>query len=172
MAENWQTINAKNGCTLYGKSFIPFGKEGDMGDTLMTNFIQQQNKFLAKTKQRILHNLSDVKKIIEIVLGEEVEMDLAGTTLTDIFFNHQDKNGIRLIDAIEEKSNGGLCHFLFQHDKSEEVDKMLQHIYEMLSSIGYWDECHTHFRYLPSMPINKVGKNLSTTQPSFWTNHL
>jgi hypothetical protein len=27
MAEKWQMINAKNGGTLYGKTFIPFGKE-------------------------------------------------------------------------------------------------------------------------------------------------
>jgi hypothetical protein len=28
VAEKWQNINAKNGGTLYGKIFIPFGKEG------------------------------------------------------------------------------------------------------------------------------------------------
>jgi hypothetical protein len=49
MAEKWQRINAKNGGTLYGKICIPFGKEGDMGDAIMTNVIQQQNKFLAET---------------------------------------------------------------------------------------------------------------------------
>jgi hypothetical protein len=40
MADKWQRINAKNGGTLYGKTFIPFGKEGDMGDAIMTNVIQ------------------------------------------------------------------------------------------------------------------------------------
>jgi hypothetical protein len=40
MAEKWQKINAKNGGTLFGKTFIPFGKEGDMGDAIMTNVIQ------------------------------------------------------------------------------------------------------------------------------------
>jgi hypothetical protein len=31
MADKWQKINDKNGGTLYGKTFIPFGKEGDRG---------------------------------------------------------------------------------------------------------------------------------------------
>jgi hypothetical protein len=39
MTEKWQKINAKNGGTLYGKIFITFGKEGDMGDPIMTNVI-------------------------------------------------------------------------------------------------------------------------------------
>jgi hypothetical protein len=60
MAEKWQKINAKNRGTMYGKPFILFGKEGDIGGAIMTNFIQQQNQFMAKTKQRIVHNLSDV----------------------------------------------------------------------------------------------------------------
>jgi hypothetical protein len=149
MAEKWQSINAKNGGTLYGKTFIPFGKEGDMGDAVMTNVIQQQNKFLAETKQRIVHNLNDVDDIIEIALGEDVDMDPAGITLRDIFFNYHDKHGNRLIDAIEKTSTGGTYRFLFQQNKTEEVDKMLEHIDETLTSIGDWEECHTHFRYLP-----------------------
>jgi hypothetical protein len=71
-----------------------------MGDAIMTNVIQQQNKFLAETKQCIVHNINDVDKIIEIALGEDVDMDPAGITLRDIFFNYHDKNGNRLIDAI------------------------------------------------------------------------
>jgi hypothetical protein len=69
---------------LYGKKIIPFGKEGDMGDTIMTNVIQQQNKFLAETKQRIVHNRNDVDEIIEIALGEDVDMDPTGITLRDL----------------------------------------------------------------------------------------
>jgi hypothetical protein len=81
MAEKWQMINANNRGTLYGKPFIPFRKEGDMGGAIITNVIQQQNKILAETKQRIVHNLSDVDEIIEIALGEDVEMHPAGITL-------------------------------------------------------------------------------------------
>jgi hypothetical protein len=43
MAEKLQKINTNNGGTLYGKTFIPRGKEGDMGDAIMTNVIQQQH---------------------------------------------------------------------------------------------------------------------------------
>jgi hypothetical protein len=105
MTEKWQKINAKNGGTLCGKTFIPFRKEGDMGDAIMTNVIQQQNKFLSETKQRIVYNLSDVDEIIEIALGEDIDMDPAGITLKDIFYNNQDKEGNRLIDAIEKNKH-------------------------------------------------------------------
>jgi hypothetical protein len=136
-----------------------------MGDTILTNVIQQQNKFVDETKQRIVHNLNNVDDIIEIALGEDVDMDPAGITLRDIFFNYHDKNGNRLIDAIENKSTGGTCRFLFQQTKTEEVDKMLEHIDETLTSIGDWEECHTHFRYLPLIPISLVGRIPRTTQP-------
>jgi hypothetical protein len=105
MAENWQNINPKNGGTLFGKTFIPFGKEGDMGDAIMTNVIQQQQKFFSETKQRFVYNLSDVDEIIEIALGEEADMDPAGITIRDIFYNHQDKEGNRLIYAIEKNNH-------------------------------------------------------------------
>jgi predicted nicotinamide N-methyase len=139
MAEKWQKINANNGGTLYDKTFIPFGKEGGVGDVIMTNVIQQQNNFLAETKQRIIHNLSDVDEIIEIALGEDVDMYQAVIILRDIFYNHQDKEGNRLIDAIEKTSTGGTYCFLFQQNKAEEVYKMLEHIDETLHSIGDWD---------------------------------
>jgi hypothetical protein len=84
MAEKWQKINVKNGGTLFGKNFIPFGKEEDKGDVIMMNAFQQQNKFLAETKQRIVYNLRDVEEIIEIALGEDVNMDPAGITLCTI----------------------------------------------------------------------------------------
>jgi hypothetical protein len=41
----------------------------------MTNVIQQQNKFLAETKQRIIHNVNDVdemeaQKSVAVTLGD------------------------------------------------------------------------------------------------------
>jgi hypothetical protein len=133
---------------------------------------KQQHKFLAETKHRIVHNINDVDEIIEIALGEDVYMDPAGIMLRDIFFNYHDKNGKRLIDTIEKTSTGGTYRFLFQQNKTEEVDKMLEHIDETLTSIGDWEECHTHFRYLPSIPISVVGWIPRTTQSAFWANNL
>jgi hypothetical protein len=66
-------------------------KEGYMVDAIMTNVIQQQNKFVSETKQCIVHNLSNVDEIIETALGEDVNMDPSGISLRDIFYNHQDK---------------------------------------------------------------------------------
>jgi hypothetical protein len=41
MAEKWQKLTAKNGGTLFGKTIIPFGKEGDIVDEVMTNIVQK-----------------------------------------------------------------------------------------------------------------------------------
>jgi hypothetical protein len=57
----------------------------------MTHIIQQQNHFLAKTKQRIIHNLSDVDEIIKIAPGKYVDMVSAGITLRYILFNTRTK---------------------------------------------------------------------------------
>jgi hypothetical protein len=147
-------------------------KHSSMGRSIMTNVIQQQNQFMAETKQRMVHNLSDVGEIIEIVLGEDIDMDQAGITLRDIFYNHKHTDGDRIIDAIEKKSTGGTYHFLFQKFKAEEVDKMLEHIDEMIKSNGDWEECHTHFWYLQSIPISVVVSVPRTTRPAFWASHL
>jgi hypothetical protein len=137
MAEKWQRIHAKNGGTLYGKTFIPFEKEGDMGDAIMTNVTQQQHKFLAETKQLIVHNLNNVDEIIEISLGEDVDMDPAGITLRDIFFTYHDKNGNRLIDAIEKTSTGGTYRFLFQQNKTEEAYRRDFDVHRRLGRVSY-----------------------------------
>jgi hypothetical protein len=164
MAEKWQRINAKNGGTLLGKTFIPFGKEGDMGDAIMKNVKQQQNKLLAETKQHIVHNLNDVDEIIEIALGEDVDMDPAVITLRDIFFNYQDKSGNRLIDAIKKTSTGGTYRLLFQQSKTEEVDKMLEHIDNTLTSIGDLG------RVSHAFPLSTIDANKSSgTNPTHHT---
>jgi hypothetical protein len=38
MAEKWQGLTANIGGTLWGKTFIPFGREGVMGDAVMTEY--------------------------------------------------------------------------------------------------------------------------------------
>jgi hypothetical protein len=43
MARKWQKLTAKKGGTLFRKTAIPFGKEGDIGDEVMTIIIQQQD---------------------------------------------------------------------------------------------------------------------------------
>jgi hypothetical protein len=76
MAEKWQQLDAKTGGSLFGKKFIPFGKEGDPGDDIMTAIISKQNRFLKNSKQRIIHNLNDIDEIVEISIADDVDMDM------------------------------------------------------------------------------------------------
>jgi hypothetical protein len=66
MAEKWQKSNTKNGGTLYGKTFIPFGKEGDMGDAIMTNLIQWQKKSWQKQNSRSSTTLATLTKLLKL----------------------------------------------------------------------------------------------------------
>jgi hypothetical protein len=42
MAEEWQGLTAKTDGTLWDKTFIPFRRDGDIGDAVMTAVFQQQ----------------------------------------------------------------------------------------------------------------------------------
>jgi hypothetical protein len=68
-------MKGKTGGNLFGKSFIPFGKEDDIGDEVMINIIQQQKNFLRSTKQLIVQNINDIECPIDIVTGSAEDMD-------------------------------------------------------------------------------------------------
>jgi hypothetical protein len=104
MAEKWQKLTAKNGGTLFSKNFIPFGKEGDIGDEVMTNIIQQQNNFLRSTKQRIVQNLNDIDCPIDIISWSGEEIDAATISLRDVLYQYKDGEGTQLIESIEKKT--------------------------------------------------------------------
>jgi hypothetical protein len=62
----WQKVSPLRGVPLVGKHFIPFGKSGDMGDSITTQIIHLQNAMLKSTKQRVLANLNDIDAVIEM----------------------------------------------------------------------------------------------------------
>jgi hypothetical protein len=61
--------DSEKGGTLFGKTFILFGKEVDVGDEVMKNIIKQHNLFLSSTKQRIVQNPNDIDCPIDTVTG-------------------------------------------------------------------------------------------------------
>jgi hypothetical protein len=98
--------DSKNGGTLFGKTFIPFGKEGGIGDEVMTNIIQQKNVSLRSTKKCIVQNLNDIDCPINIVSGSGEELDAATISLRDVFYQYKYIEGKQLIDAIEKTNTG------------------------------------------------------------------
>jgi hypothetical protein len=172
MAEKWQKLTAKNGGTLFGKTFIPFGKEGDIGDEVMTNIIQQQNYFLRSTKQRIVQNLNDIDFPIDIISGSGEEIDAATISLRDMFYQYKDAEGKQLIDSIEKTNTGGTYRFLFHEKKTKLIDNMLNNLDAALDEIGAWGECDAHYRYMMTYPIGVVGRVAKSTPTAFWTNNL
>jgi hypothetical protein len=75
MAEKWQSMTAKTGGTLFGKNIITFGKEGDIGDEVLTNIIQHQKNFLRPTNQRIVKTLNGIDCPIAILTFSAEDMD-------------------------------------------------------------------------------------------------
>jgi hypothetical protein len=174
MAEKWQGLTAKTGGTLWGKTFIPFGREVDMGDDVMTAVFQQKNKYLQEATQRIVQNLADIDEIIEIDMNDEDDEEMEGTGMTLIhsFLQYLDKQGQSLLQPIEQTSTGGTYRFIFDKSKVIEVDAMLASIDSDLDKIGQWEECNTHYRYLPSNPITVIGSIPRSTPNTLWANNL
>jgi hypothetical protein len=75
----------KTDATLLCQTFIPFGKEGDIGYNVMTTIIQQQNTLLWAIKQRIVPNLNDIDCLIDIATGSEEDMDASTIVFREIF---------------------------------------------------------------------------------------
>jgi hypothetical protein len=172
MAEKWQRMTVKNGGNLFGKTFIPFGKEGDTGDEAMTNIIQQQNLFLHSTKQHIVQNLKHIDCPIDIVTGSAEDLDAATATLRDIFYQYKDEEGGQLFDAIQKPNTRGTYIFLFHESKAETFDNMINNLDATLDAFGAWDDCEVYFRYLTALPIILVGRVVNYTPTAFWGNHL
>jgi hypothetical protein len=145
MVEKWQRMTAKNGGTLFGKTFIPIGKEGHIGYEVMTNIIQQHNNFLRSTKQRIVQNLNDIDFPITIFKGSAEAMDAATFTLRGIFYQNKDNDGGKLLDAIEKTNRGGTYRFIFHESNIYNVDNMLNSLDATLDAFGAWDDCDVHF---------------------------
>jgi hypothetical protein len=150
MAEKWQRMAAKTAGTLFGNFFFPFGKEGEIGDDVMTNIIQQPNNFLHSTNQHIVQNLNDIDCPIDIVTGSAEDMDSATVTIRDICYKYKDGEGGQLFDAIEKTNKGGTYRFLFHESKIEIVDNMINNLDATLDAFGALDDCDLRFRYLTS----------------------
>jgi hypothetical protein len=161
-----------NGGTLFGKTFIPFGKEGDIGDEVMTNIIQQQPDFLRSTKQHIVQNLNDIDCPIDIISGSGEEIDASTISLRDVFYQYKDSEDKQLIEAIEKKNTGGTYIFLFHEKKTESIDNRLNNLKASLDEIGAWGECDVHYRYMTAYPIDVVVRVAKSTPTAFWTNQL
>jgi hypothetical protein len=115
MAKKWQQLDAKTGGYLFGNKFIPFGKEGNLGDDIMMAIISKQNRFLKNSKQRIINNLNDLDEIVEISLADDMDMDMeaSGVTIREVLYNHKDAKGAQLFELIEKTNNGGTYRVLF-----------------------------------------------------------
>jgi hypothetical protein len=94
IAKMWQKVSPLRGGPLVGKHFVPFGKSGDMGDSITTQTIHRQNAMLKSTKHRVLTNLNDIDAVIEMETPETATFGHSGMfTLREAFLSYKDDAG-------------------------------------------------------------------------------
>jgi hypothetical protein len=136
----WQKVSLHKGAPLVGKYFIPFGKSGDMGDSITTQIIHRQNAMLKPTNQQVLTNLNDIDAIIEMETPETATFGNNGSfNLREAFLSYKDDAGASNLSAIEATQTGGTYRFLFKDNNRASVDMILTDIDEKLEAIGKSD---------------------------------
>jgi hypothetical protein len=169
IAKMWQKVSPHRVAPLVGKHFVPFGKSGDMGDTITTQIIHHQNAMLKSTKQRVLTNLSDIDAVIEMETPATENFGHNSMfTLREAFLSYKDDAGEPIFSAIEATQTSGTYHLLFNDNSHEAVDNILIAIDEKLDAIGNWNDASVHYRYITMNDVEVSGQNAQAQGKSFW----
>jgi hypothetical protein len=172
IAKMWQKVSLLRGGPLVGKHFVPFGKSGDMGDSITAHIIHRQNAMLKSTKQRFLANLNDIDAIIEMETPETATFGHNGMfTPRGAFLSYKDDAGELIFSAIEATQTSGTYRLLFNDNIHAAVDMILTDIDEKLEAIGNWDDASVHYRYITMDDVEVSGKNAQAQGKSFWQEH-
>jgi hypothetical protein len=160
ISKMWQKLSLLKGGPLVGKNFVPFGKSGDMGDSITTQIIHHQNAMLKSTKQWVLTNLNDIDAIIKMETPETATFGHNGMfTIWEAFLSYKDDAGEPIFSDIEAAQTGGTYRFLFNDNNHAAVDMILTDIDEKLEAIGNWDDAPVHYRYITMDDVEVSGKN-------------
>jgi hypothetical protein len=171
IAKMWQKVSLPKGSPLVGKHFVPFGKSGDMGDSITTH-IHRQNAMLKSTKQRVLINLKDIYAIIKMETPETATFGHNGSfTLREAFLSYKEDAGATVFSAIEATQTGGTYRFLFNDNNHAAVDMIITDIDEKLEAIGNWDDASVHYRYITIDDVEVSSKNAQAQGIFFWQEH-
>jgi hypothetical protein len=172
IAKMRQKVSPLRGGTLVGKRLFPFGKSGDMGDSITTQIIHRQNAMLKSTNQRVLTNLNDIDAVIEMETPETATFGHIGMfTLQETFLSYKDDAGEPIFSAIEATQTSGTYRLLFNDNNHAAVDKILTDIDEKLEAIGNWDDASVHYRYITMDDVEVSGKNAQAQGKLFWQEH-
>jgi hypothetical protein len=172
IAKMLQKVSPIRGGPLVGRKFVPFGKSGDMGDSITTQIIHSQNAMLKLTKQRVLTNLNDIDAVIKMETPETATSGHNGMfTLREAFLSYKDDAREPIFSAIEAIQTSGIYRLLFNDNNHAAIDKILTDIDEKLEAIGNWDDASVHYRYITMDDVEVSGKNAHAQGKSFWQEH-
>jgi hypothetical protein len=127
--ERWEKLTTISGGCLYGKSFIPFGKECGLHDSTMNYLIQQHNIFLNTTKHRIAKKMNTIDEIMEVELKNSKNDGMNDMAQLVV------KGKIPFAGMEKTKVPGSFC-ILFHEQKPNVVDTFLLDIDTKLEDLG------------------------------------
>jgi hypothetical protein len=172
IAKMWQKVSPHRVAPLVGKHFVPFGKPGDMGDTITTQIIHRQNAMLKSIKQRVLTNLNDIDAVIEMETPATANFGHNSMfTLREAFLSYKDDAGEPIFSAIEATQTSGTYRLLFNDNKHEAVENILIEVDEKLDAIGNWNDASVHYRCITMNDVEVPGQNAQAQGNSLWQEH-
>jgi hypothetical protein len=132
----WQKFSPHRGAPLVGKHCVPFGKSGDMGDTITTQIIDRQNAMLESTKQQVLTNLNEIDAVIKMETPATENFGRNSMfTLREAFLSYNDDAGEPILSAFEATQKSGTYRLRFNDNNHEAVENILIDIDEKIDAI-------------------------------------
>jgi hypothetical protein len=159
LAERWNNITIKGGGSLAHKFGIPFGKESTLGDAEMTHIIEQHNLYIQTTKERIVKNLNDIDKEINLKVNNDAGMYGAGATIREMFMTHLDSRDNVLFHSMEDTSTPGGYILLFDDTNTSHVDTLISAIDK---------NADAHFIFHSNEKVSIIGIQPRGEQTDFW----
>jgi hypothetical protein len=123
----------------------------------MTHISEQQNQYLQTTKQRIVRNLNDIDEEIDLEVNDDIDMEVTGTTIREMFIKHLENKGNVLFHSMEHTNTDGVYRLLFEETNTEQVDTLLATIAELLDVSADWYNADAHCRYHSNEKQNIVS---------------
>jgi hypothetical protein len=142
----WQRIEEYSGSPLGGQYFVLVGRGADLGTNAITNNFHKQNQFLRTTKMKLVHNLGEMDKALEIYLNDHVDIPHKYRTLHNILRSFRVKKN-QVIFMVDKTNTIGTYRFIYHENMEKYMVDLLSNIYEHIKETGDWAVCGNHYRF-------------------------
>jgi hypothetical protein len=136
----------ESGNPLDGQYFVPVEREADLGTNAMTNIFHKQNQFLRTTKMKLVHNLVEMDKVLDIDINDHIDIPHKYRTLRNILRIFRVNNN-QVILMVEKTNTIGTYRFLYHENMEKYMVDLLSNIDDHIKDTGDWSACDKHYRF-------------------------